>query len=58
MQMTSDLIVIAVVFVLVCAAALYIRKEKKSGNHCIGCPHGKSCAAAKNGCCSCHLNEE
>lgn len=56
--MTSDLIVIAVVFVLVCAAALYIRKEKKSGNHCIGCPHGKSCAAAKNGCCSCHLNEE
>lgn len=50
--MTSDLIVIAIVFAAVCAAALYIYKEKKNGAHCIGCPNSKSCS----GCCS--MNSE
>ncbi len=56
--MTSDLIVIIVVALMVGAAALYIRSEKKKGNHCIGCPNSKTCASAKNGCCgSCHIEE-
>lgn len=46
-----DLIIIAVVLLIVGAAVLYIRGEKKKGNHCIGCPHSKCCASARNGGC-------
>ena len=46
-----DLIVIAVVALIVGAAALYIRREKKQGNPCFGCPHAKSCGSRAN--CGC-----
>lgn len=46
-----DFIVIAVLGVIVGAAVLYIRKEKKKGVTCIGCPNAATCA--KCGGCTC-----
>lgn len=46
-----DFIVVAVLGVIVGAAILYIRKEKKKGVTCIGCPHAAACA--KCGGCTC-----
>lgn len=40
----QDIIVIAVVALLVGAAVYYIRKEKKRGVKCIGCPVEGSCS--------------
>lgn len=45
----ADLLIIAVIFLIVCAAAAFIIREKKRGVQCIGCsastcPHrGKGC---------------
>ena len=52
----ADIIVVAVIGLILCAAIAYIIKAKKSGKKCIGCPDGCSCSA-KNGdnkcsCCS------
>ena len=47
--MITDIIVIAVILLIIGGATAYIIKEKKSGNKCIGCPHGKSCSS-KGGC--------
>ncbi|MBE6037175.1 MAG: FeoB-associated Cys-rich membrane protein [Clostridiales bacterium] len=44
-----DLIVIAILLVIVGAACFYIRKQKKKGNKCIGCPYGAECAARAAG---------
>lgn len=55
--MSDNIIVILIIAVIVGLAINYIYKEKKAGNHCIGCPHSKSCASAKNGCCSCQMKE-
>ncbi len=42
-------IIVAVVLLLVLGGAVYyIRKAKKRGEHCIGCPYSKQC----NGKCS------
>ena len=49
--MTVDIIVILIIALLVVAAVLYIRKEKKRGVTCIGCPHGAECAKRKQGGC-------
>ena len=45
----DNLIVILVVAAIVLAAALYVRKEKKRGARCIGCPSG-GCANCSAGC--------
>lgn len=52
-----NLLIIAIVALIIGLAAGYIYKEKKAGNHCIGCPHSKCCSAAKNGGCSCQTKE-
>lgn len=36
-------VIIAVVLVAVAGIVYYLRKEKKKGHTCIGCPHAKSC---------------
>lgn len=38
-----DVVIIAVVVICICAAILYIRKQKKKGVHCIGCPSAGVC---------------
>lgn len=50
----ADIIVLSVVLICLSAALLYIRKEKKKGIRCIGCPAAGTCAARqKNGDCGC-----
>ena len=48
----ADFITLAVIVLIVGAAIAYIRKEKKKGTVCIGCPSAGTCAHAKNGGCS------
>ena len=50
----TDIFVGLIVVIIVGAALLYIRKEKKKGVVCIGCPHAGTCAK-KN--CGCHAEE-
>lgn len=54
----ADFIVVAILVIIVGAAILYIRKAKKSGAKCIGCPSGCSCSGKKDEgakcCCGCH----
>ena len=53
----TDLIIIAIIVVAVGAAVNYIRKAKKRGVKCIGCPSGCSCShtqGTSSGCgCGC-----
>lgn len=49
----TDIIVGLIVVAIVGAALLYIRKEKKRGAVCIGCPHAGNCSrhcSAEHGC--------
>jgi hypothetical protein len=45
-----DVIVGLMVVFLVGAALFYIRKEKKKGAACIGCPNAGSCGKSRCGC--------
>lgn len=47
----ADILILAAVGLVICLAAGYIRKEKKKGKSCIGCPYGGSCASKGNGGC-------
>ena len=46
----EDIIIVAVLVVVLGLAAWYVYKAKKSGQKCIGCPHGKSCSSCNCGC--------
>ena len=48
-----DVVLILVIAAIVGGAALYIRKAKKSGKKCIGCPDSGSCSGHCAGCCGC-----
>ncbi len=52
----TDLIVGLIVVIIVGAALLYIRKEKKCGAVCIGCPHAGTCSKHhdEGHGCGCH----
>ncbi|MBE7038998.1 MAG: FeoB-associated Cys-rich membrane protein [Ruminococcaceae bacterium] len=39
----ANIILIIILIVIAGGAMFYIYKAKKSGQHCIGCPHGKKC---------------
>lgn len=40
----TDIIVSVIIAVLVVSAVVYIRKQKKKGAHCIGCPASGGCS--------------
>ena len=52
----TDIIVGLIVVLLVGAALLYIRKEKKRGAVCIGCPQAGTCGKHHSAehSCGCH----
>ena len=50
---TADIIVIVILVICIGAAIFYIRKEKKKGVRCIGCPSAGTCAQKNKGGCSC-----
>ena len=54
--MIVDLVVILIIALLVVAAMVYIRNQKKKGVTCIGCPHAGTCAKKSQGGCSSDLN--
>ena len=54
--MTVDLIVMLIVAILVIVAIVYIRREKKRGVTCIGCPHAAECAKRTQGGCGTGTN--
>ena len=54
--MTVDFIVMLIIALLVVAAMVYIRREKKKGVTCIGCPHAAECAKKKQGGCGTEAN--
>ena len=49
----TNIIVIAVVAAILGAAIWYIRKEKRQGAHCVGCPHAASCGSKCSSCSGC-----
>ena len=55
----DNIIVIAIVALIVGLAVFYIRKEKRRGVQCVGCPDSKTCSGHCAGCsghCSAHQN--
>ena len=50
----TDILVGLMVVAMVGAALVYIRKQKKSGAVCIGCPNAGSCGKKH---CGCHAEE-
>ena len=48
-----DIVLILVIAAIVGGAALYIRKAKKSGKKCIGCPHSGTCGSCSGNCSGC-----
>ena len=40
----KDIIVVIILIAILGFALAYIRKEKKNGVKCVGCPYAKSCA--------------
>ncbi len=45
----TDLMILAIVALLVMGALLYIRKSRKAGKRCAGCPDSGGCT--KSCCC-------
>ena len=48
----ENAIIVAVLAVVVGAAVWYIRRAKKNGKTCIGCPDNGCCHKKDGGCCS------
>jgi hypothetical protein len=43
-----NIILTAILILIVGSICFYLFKQKKKGNHCIGCPYAGKCG--KNGC--------
>jgi hypothetical protein len=50
----EDIIIIAILVLIAVGICFYIRKEKKKGSKCIGCPYADSC----NGRCNASENPQ
>ena len=48
----ADIITLGIVLLVAGAALAYVIREKKKGNHCIGCSSAGSCSHAGHGGCS------
>lgn len=46
----ENIILIAVIALILGAAVWYIRRAKKAGVKCIGCPNGAACGGCCSGC--------
>ena len=54
--MVVDFVVMLLIELLVVAAMVYIRTQKKKGVTCIGCPHAGTCAKKSQGSCGTEAN--
>ena len=48
----GDYIVLAIVVLAIVAIIIYLYRQKKKGQVCIGCPHSKQCAQKSGSDCS------
>ena len=48
-----DFIIVAIVVAILGLAILYVRRAKKKGVKCIGCPDGGKCSGNCAGCSGC-----
>lgn len=46
-----NIIAVTVLLAIIAAAAGYVIRAKKKGQHCIDCPHAKTCPSARSGGC-------
>ena len=51
-----DYVIIAIVALILGLSIWFIRKSKKSGKKCIGCPSGGSCSSGCGNCPGCGNN--
>lgn len=56
--MILDVIILLAIALIIGAAIMYIRKEKKRGVTCIGCPHAAECSKKKQSGCSADTNDK
>lgn len=49
----DSIIVLAVIAAIITGVIAYIRKEKKKGVKCIGCPDAQHCSGHCSGCKGC-----
>ena len=49
----ENIIIVVILAAIVCGIVLYLRRAKKRGEKCIGCPYAKECG----GHCSSPKNE-
>jgi len=45
-----NFVIVLVIMLMVGGALAYIRKEKKRGVRCVGCPDGGTCGGKCSGC--------
>ena len=50
MMNAIDYLILVIVAVILGAAILYLRKARKKGIKCIGCPDGAKCSGSCSGC--------
>lgn len=50
MPAMQNFLILTVVVLILGSAILYIRKEKKKGVKCIGCPDAATCSGNCSGC--------
>ncbi len=48
----ENYIIIAMILLILGGACFYIRREKKKGAKCIGCPYAKQCGSNCAGACT------
>ncbi len=44
----TDVIVVVILVAIALSVLIYVGKQKKKGNKCIGCPHGDRCSGSCN----------
>lgn len=56
----TDFIVVIVLALIVGAAIIYIKRAKKKGVNCIGCPNSGNCSGNSQGdnACSCRCGSD
>ena len=44
----TNILIIIILLTIIAGIILYLRKAKRRGEHCVGCPYAKKCS--KNSC--------
>lgn len=54
--LAANLLILGIVAAIVIAIVLYLRRAKKRGQTCIGCPYAKQCGGGCSGDCDSRQN--